>query len=97
MKSLPNFMVVNARSVYNKLNELEILVHNNNSEIVFLTETWFKNNIPDEAINCLGRNLVRLDRKYGIHGGVANKNVINSKISFKDRDDSPCTFRNVNG
>ena len=65
-KSLPNVMVVNARSVYNKLNELEILVDNNNSDIVCLTD-----NIPDEAINCLGMNLVRLDRKHGIGGGVA--------------------------
>ena len=39
MKSFPNVMVVNARSVYDKLNELEILVDNNNSDIVFLTET----------------------------------------------------------
>ena len=90
MKSLPNVMVVNARSVYNKLNELKILVDNNNSDIVFLTETWLTDNIPDEAINCLGMNLVRLDRKNGTGGGVAL--LINSKIPFKVRDDLSCTL-----
>ena len=90
MKSLPNVMVVNARSVYNKLNELEILVDNNNSDIVFLTETWLTDNIPDEAINCLGMNLVRLDRKHGTGGGVAL--LINSKIPFKVRDDLSCSL-----
>ena len=85
MKSLPNVMVANARSVYNKLNELEILVDNNNSDIVFLTETWLTDNILDEAINILGTNLVRLERKHGTGGGVAL--LINSKIPFKVRDD----------
>ena len=90
MKSLSNVMVVNARSVYNKLNELEILVDNNNSDIVFLTETWLTDNIPDEAINCLGMNLVRLDRKHGTGGRVAL--LINSKIPFKVREDLSCTL-----
>ena len=84
----PNVMVVNARSVCNNLNELEILVDNNNSDIVFFTETWLTDNIPDEAINCLGMNLVRLDRKHGIRGEVAL--LINSKIPFKARDDLSC-------
>ena len=83
-------MVVNARSVYNKLNELEILVDNNTSDIEFLTKTWLTDNIPDEAINCLGMNLVRLDRKHGIGGGVAL--LINSKFPFKVHDALSCTF-----
>ena len=36
MKSLANVMVVNARSVYNKLNELEILVDKNSSVTVYV-------------------------------------------------------------
>ena len=83
-------MVVNARSVYNKLNELEILVDNNNNDTVFLTETWLTGNIPDEAINCLGMNLVRPDRKHVIGRGFAV--LINSKIPFKVRDDLSCNF-----
>ena len=35
-------------------------------------------------------NLVRLDRKHGIGGGVAL--LINSKIPFKVRDDLSCTL-----
>ena len=38
---------------------------NNNSDIVCLMETWLTDNIPNEAIDCLGMNLVRLDRKHG--------------------------------
>ena len=89
MKSLPNVMVVNTKSFYSKLNELEILV-DNYSDMVFLTETCLTDIIPDDAINCLGMNLVRLDRKHGIGGGVAL--LINNKIPFKIRDDMSCTL-----
>ena len=71
VKSLPNLVVVNARSVYNKLNEFDILV---------------TGNIPDDAINCLGMNVVR----HGIGGGVAL--LINSKFPFKVRDALSCTL-----
>ena len=75
MKSPPKVMVVNARSVYTKLNELEILVDNNNSDLVFLTKTWLTDNIPDEAINCLDMNLVSvyLPVKYSTNKGKTVK------------------------
>jgi exonuclease III len=58
---------------------MELLVDNNSSDIVCLTETWLTGNIPDEAINRLGMNLIRLDRKHRT-GGAGVAVLINNKI-----------------
>ena len=55
-KPLPNVMLLNARSCINKIGELEILVGNKDIDIVCITETWFKETIPDEASCNLFRN-----------------------------------------
>jgi hypothetical protein len=55
-------MSVNARSLPNKVNELEILVEMQGIDIVCVTETWLKDKMPDEAIDCLGMNLCRHDK-----------------------------------
>ena len=53
-RSLPSVMLVNARSLFNKINELEILVEMQEIDIVCVTETWLKDKMPGEAIGCLG-------------------------------------------
>ena len=50
-------------------------------DIVCITETLFKDKIPNEAIDCLCMNLCRLDRMSGAGGGVAV--FINNTILFK--------------
>ena len=59
--------VVNARSVYNKLNELEILVDKNSRNTVCITETCLIDNIPNEEINCLGMHCIN-QRQNSMHG-----------------------------
>ena len=50
-----------------------------------ITETWLKDTIPDEAIDCLSMNLCRHDRVNGVGGGVAI--FTNNRIPFKIRQD----------
>ena len=69
-RSLRSVMLVNARSLFNKSNELEIVAKMEEIDVVCITKTWLKNKIPNEAIDCLGMNLCRLDRANGAGGGV---------------------------
>ena len=63
---LPSVMLVNARSLFNKINELEIIAKMQEIDVVCITETWLKEKIPNEAIDCIGMNLCRLDRTNGV-------------------------------
>lgn len=84
-RSLSTVMLVNARSLLNKINELQILVEMNNIDIVCITETLLSDKIPDEAIDGLSMNLCRLDRFNAVGEGVAV--FISNVIPFKVRKD----------
>jgi hypothetical protein len=45
VKPLQNVMLLNARSLFDKIDELEILVGNSDIDIVCITETWFKETV----------------------------------------------------
>ena len=64
-----NVLLLNARSLVNKVNELEIQIANHNSDITFSTETWLADLPTDEAVNCSGHNIIRKDRPNGKGGG----------------------------
>ena len=70
-RAVPNVMLLNARSLVNKVNELEILKENYRADLLFVTETWLTDSVPDEVVNVTGLNLVRRDRSCGRGGGVA--------------------------
>ena len=53
-----------------KIDEVSTCVQNANYDLVCITETWLRRHIPDSAVNITGYNLIRLDRKEAIHGGV---------------------------
>ena len=62
---LPNILTFNARSILNKMDELAITIHNHNSDIVMVTETWLSDDIPDEALYIPGFTIVRNDGSTG--------------------------------
>ena len=62
---LPNILTFNARSILNKIDELAITIHNHNSDIVMVTETWLSDDIPDEALYIPGFTIVRNDGSTG--------------------------------
>ncbi|CAB4001224.1 RNA-directed DNA polymerase from transposon X-element, partial [Paramuricea clavata] len=53
-----------------KIDEIQHCVVHANFGLVCLTETWLKDCIQDEVVSISGFNIVRLDRKSQVHGGV---------------------------
>ena len=70
-RTVPNLMLSNARSLTNKVNELEVLKESYRADLIFVTETWLADTVPDEIVNVSGLNIVRRDRLCGRGGGVA--------------------------
>ena len=48
IRTLPN-VILNARSILNKVDELKAHIDNYKSDILFVTETWLTESIPNEA------------------------------------------------
>ena len=84
-RAVPNLMLSNARSLTNKVNELEVLKESYRADLIFVTETWLADTVPDEIVNVSGLNIVRRDRLCGRGGGVAI--YVNHDIPLKIRDD----------
>ena len=55
------FLSTNARSLGNKINELEVIMASENIDVVAVTETWF-NGSNDWDITIPGFSLYRKDR-----------------------------------
>ena len=51
---LPNVLILNTRSLVSKTDELANFVELYKSNLVFVTETWLCDKIPDEAIQLPG-------------------------------------------
>ena len=78
--STPTLPVSNVQSLLNKVDELESVVHNNNVDVVCITETWLSDEIPDSAVAMNNFILFRNDRSSHA-GGVGI--YVNCKISCK--------------
>ena len=65
-------LLINARSIVNKLPELHNLLYDKNPpDCIFITETWLNNNEPDGLLDPDGRyNIHRHDRTESRGGGV---------------------------
>ena len=55
---------VDARSIMNKLDELQCIAGEENPDIICITETWAHKDIIDAELNMEGYNLVRNDRGH---------------------------------
>jgi hypothetical protein len=60
---IPTIFVSNIRSIAPKIDELECVVNQNDSDIVCITETWLSDEIPDNAVAMHGFTLFRKDVK----------------------------------
>src|SRR5580698_878275 len=59
----------NARSLVNKIKELELLVKSENADIIGVTETWLNTNILDSEMSMEGYSLLRKDMSDNRRGG----------------------------
>lgn len=66
----PSILLINARSLWNKLDELRILASNNKPDCIAITETWFSSALPDEILSIPSYSLFRADRCGRSGGGV---------------------------
>ena len=62
-------LLLNARSIRNKLDDLETLMSESNPDVVAVTETWLTPDISDCEIAISGYNLERADRLGAKPGG----------------------------
>ena len=56
---------VNARSIVNKRDELELYVLEEKPDLIGITETWATNSIEDAELNLDGYTMLRKDRILG--------------------------------
>ena len=71
--ALPTFINLNARSIYNKQREFELLVEQYEADIVFMTETWERKNLRlEDIINLENYKIVtEVKQRDGIGGKTA--------------------------
>jgi hypothetical protein len=68
---LAKCVLFNARSLRNKITDLQVILHNDNACMISVTESWLDNNITDGMIDPDGSySIYRLDRVGRIGGGV---------------------------
>jgi len=91
---------INARSIINKREELEMYVLEENPDVIGITETWATASINDSELSIDGYTIIRKDRIIGIKtrgGGVLLyiKNCLNVVVreEFSDDDfDAECIW-----
>ena len=66
----PNVYLANARSINNKKDDLSCEIKANGVDIAVITETWLKENTPNEPLAIQGYDLMRKDRTIKRGGGV---------------------------
>jgi hypothetical protein len=87
-RALSNVLISNIRSLVGKVDELCALVCATKSQLVLVTETWLKDNIPDEVVQVPGMTLIRKDR--ALNNGVRGRGVaviVDNNIHVKHRMD----------
>ena len=82
---VPGVLLSNVMSLAPKIDEIRHCVIHANVDVVCLTETWLREHIDDNVVSIGGFNLVRLDRKTRMHGGVCM--YIKDSIQFSLLDD----------
>ena len=64
-------MLLNARSLKNKLADLHVFLHCNSPDLVFVTESWLDGSVTDGVIDPSGLySVYRHDRLFKVGGGV---------------------------
>ncbi|XP_051783709.1 uncharacterized protein LOC127527823 [Erpetoichthys calabaricus] len=79
---------LNARSIKNKVSELELYVAEHNYDIIAITETWLNNKDGDEC-NIEGYTFFRKDRQNRKGGGVAVYAKQDLNVILLQLDDEP--------
>ncbi|PFX16746.1 hypothetical protein AWC38_SpisGene18968 [Stylophora pistillata] len=82
---LPSLCLLNARSLFPKLDELTALLATKPVDLVAITESWLRSDIDDSLLSMSAFNLFRKDRVAGRGGGICV--YLNNVIPCKRRLD----------
>lgn len=76
-----NIIHINAQSLLKKIDEFRFLFNDSHIDVICVTETWFRKDMPDSFVKLDEYNLYRADR-LGHAGGAAMyvKNTISSRV-----------------
>ena len=66
---LPSYYLINTRSLFSKVDELQALLFSNPADIA-ITESWLYEDISDDLIALSGYKIYRNDRSHARGGGV---------------------------
>ena len=61
--------LINARSIVNKVPELEAYVYEMSPDVILITESWTRDDVGDAEIALKGYNIIRKDRRDRTGGG----------------------------
>jgi hypothetical protein len=64
-----NLVLINARSIVNKMQDLEVYVEMEHPDIILITETWLKEDISSNEFQLDNYELLRKDRSQNVGGG----------------------------
>ena len=84
----------NIRSLFNKLNFINNLLIMDNTDLLFLTETWLHTNITNSMININNFDILRSDRLDKRGGGVALYHKKSINIQELTKPPVPPTYSN---
>ena len=87
---VPSLLLTNANRIFNKLDELSILLKSKSFDIVAITETWLSDDIPDSVVHVNEYSVFRQDRNGAIGGGVMcyiSKNIFSRVLDLDTRND----------
>ena len=89
--AVPGFFLTNTRSTMNKLDELDVLLHqsDNQTDIAVLTETWQSDKIPDDFLSIDGYNIFTRTRDIKRGGGVAVYVKEQTPVMVPERNQGP--------
>lgn len=78
---LPRLLILNARSILSKVDELDVVAKNNQADFICVTETWLNGSILDSAVYLTDYLIFRNDRSSSVGGGVCI--YANNKIACR--------------
>ena len=68
--TLISFLSTNARSLFNKMDELQHITYRTNPLFICITESWCSHEEPDSLYSIDGYSLFRKDRLFRAGGGI---------------------------
>ena len=67
---IPSLLLSNVRSLFNKIDEIAMLLAQHQPHLAVITETWLDDDTPNAPLLLPNYNVFRQDRKKGKGGGL---------------------------